>query len=79
MMNKKGQFDLDFSEIIGLIVLGVFLLITIPIITVILNAAVSGDIENSLSAIIGVFIPLFIFAIFFEQRKKFSYDIRKTN
>lgn len=70
-MNKKGQFDLDFSEIIGLIVLGVFLLITIPIITVILNAAVSGDIENSLSAIIGVFIPLFIFAIFFEFIRRF--------
>lgn len=58
--------EFDFSEIIGLIVLGIFLLIAIPFVTLILNAATSGDIETSINAIVAIFIPLFIFSIIFE-------------
>jgi len=70
-MNKKGQLDLDFSEIIGLIVLGIFLLFAIPLVTIVINAATSGNIENSINAIVTIFIPLFIFAIILEFIRRF--------
>lgn len=63
-MNRTGQLDL--KEIASLIIVGIFLLIALPIITLILNAAAGGNIENSVNAIVAAFIPLFFFAIIFE-------------
>ena len=67
--NKKGQ--INPQELLGLVILGIILLIALPAITSIINAASGGNIENSIDAIINAFIPLFIFAIIFEFLRRF--------
>jgi len=69
--DKRGQFGLEFSKIAGLIIMGIFLLIAIPLIITATNAATSGDIETSINTIISMFIPLFIFAIIIEFIRRF--------
>lgn len=70
-MNKKAQIDFDIPELIGLIVFGFFLLLIIPLVTLAINSAVSGNLDTSINAIVGVFIPLFIIAIIFEFIRRF--------
>jgi polyferredoxin len=69
LKNRKAQ--VNPRDLIALIALIIFLPLAIFLVTLVINAISSGNLENSINAVIGVFIPLFIFAIFFDLIKRF--------
>lgn len=64
MKNKRAQINIVQA---GVAVLGVIILFfMLGLITTVLSSVTSGNIDNSLNALVNAFIPLIVFAIFFE-------------
>jgi hypothetical protein len=65
MRNKKGQITPE--EALSLIAVFLVLVFLLPVLTSLVNNALSGNID----ALVTAFIPLLIFAIFFDFIRRF--------
>ena len=64
LLSKKGQ--IETQEILSIFVVITILIVFIPLFTFIINSFSSGNIENTLDALVNSLIPLFILLFFVE-------------